>query len=430
MGHTNLPSPSTPFVGRSAELATIRQWLADPTCRLLSLIGLGGVGKTRLAIEAARLNADQFPDGIFFVRLQPLELPDLILPAIAEAAHVAAAPGVDLKQQIEGFLGGKRRLVVLDSLEHLLAGVDVIIDLLQSAPEVKFLVTSREKLNIQDEAVLPVGPLPYPEQVCNGNAEQYDSVALFLSLLQRLEPGQPVTSDMMADACLICQQIQGHPLAIELAAGWADALSLPEIAQEIARSPDILVTNKRDSAIRHRSIRAVFDSSLQTLPDAERSVLEQLCVFRSSFTREAAQTVAGATVHSLALLVSKSLVRRLPAGRYEIHELVRQYGEESLNREPGRREQTQAHYCAYYADFLEGQWREIRSAMRNTAFERMDAELVNMTNAFYTMIENRNVGQITQSMDALWAYCAIALAVQRRRADVRTQRRNPARRPG
>jgi predicted ATPase len=409
MSNLSLPSPSTPFIGRETELAQIRQWLADPEHRLISLVGLGGIGKTRLAIEAAKQNQDLFPDGVFWVRLQPLQLPDLILPAIAESAYIASSPGIDLKHQLVGFLDGKHRLVVLDSFEHLLPGVEVIIDLLQSSPDVRFLITSREKLNTQDETVLHVGPLPYPERECEAGAEQYDAVALLLGLLHRLEPELLITRDVLADASLICRQVQGLPLAIELAIGWADTLSLQEIGQEIARSFDFLETRRRDSSERHHNIRAVLDPSLQTLSDADRAVLERLCLFRSSFTREAAEAVAGATLHSLARLVSKSLVRHRPSGRYEIHELVRQYGETRLNSVPGQREAAQERYCAYYASFLQAQWLEMKSAMRNATFERIDAEFVNSMIAFQSMIENRRVAQIWQSMDALWNYCALRL---------------------
>ncbi len=407
MSNGSLPSLPTPFIGRDAELDEIRQWLADPTCRLLSLVGIGGIGKTRLAIEAARQNVNHFPDGAFFVRLQPLELPALILPAIAEAARMTASPGVDLKQQMVGFLDGKRSLLVLDSFEHLLSGVDAVIDLLQSTPEVKFLITSREKLNIQDEIALQIGPLTYPEQERVSNAEQYPAVEMFLGLLHRLEPSLPITPDILADAGLICRQVQGLPLAIELAAGWADTLSLPEIAQEIARSFDFLETRLRDLPDRHRNIRAVLDPSLQTLSDADQAVLEKLCLFRASFTREAAEAVAGATLQSLPRLVNKSLIRHQPSGRYDIHELVRQYGEARLSSVPGQREQAQEHYCAYYADFLETQWREMKATMSSVSFERIDAELANSVVAFQSMIENRNVTQIGQSMNALWNYFAI-----------------------
>jgi predicted ATPase/DNA-binding NarL/FixJ family response regulator len=402
-----LPSPPTPFIGRDTELLQIRELLADPTRRLISLVGLGGIGKTRLAIEATRQNLDCFPDGVLYVQLQSLELPELILPAIAEGARIAASPGVDLEQQVIGFLDGKRRLVVLDSFEHLLPGVDAVITLLQLTSEVKFLITSREKLNIQDETVFHVGPLPYPEQEYEDNEEQYDALELFLGLLQRLESELLTAPNVLVDAARICRQVQGLPLAIELAVGWADTLSLEEIAQEIARSIDFLETRTRDRSIQHRNIRAVLDSSLETLSESDRVVLETLCLFRSGFSREAAEAVAGATLASLAQLVNKSLVRHRPSGRYKIHEVVRQYGEARLDSTPGRRAIAQERYRAYYADFLETQWQNMNVAMHNTSFERIDAEFANVMASFQSMIEARAVAQIEQSMNALWGYLAI-----------------------
>jgi DNA-binding NarL/FixJ family response regulator/predicted ATPase len=301
----------------------------------------------------------------------------------------------------------KNALVVLDSFEHLLPGVDVVIDLLRSAPEVKFLITSRERLNIQDETALPIGPLTYPVQEREDNVEQYPAVEMFLGLLHRLEPGLLITPEVLADAGLICRQVQGLPLAIELAVGWADTLSLPEITQEIARNIDFLETRMRDSPDRHRNIRAVLEPSLQALSEADRAVLEKLCLFRGGFTRQAAEVIAGATMQSLARLVNKSLVRHLPSGRYEIHELVRQYGEARLNSVPGQREQAQEHYCAYYADFLDRQWQEMKSGLHNVLFGRINADRANIIVAFQSMIENQAVAQIVRSMNALWGYFAI-----------------------
>lgn len=400
-----LPVILTPFIGRDAELAEIRKQLANPTCRLLSLVGIGGIGKTRLAIEAAKQNKVYFPDGVFFVSLQSLELPELLLPAIAEAAHLVSSPGVDLKQQLIGFLSEKRRLVVLDSFERLLPGVDAIIDLLQFAPEVKFLITSREKLNVRDETVLHVGPLSYPEQPGEDDSGQYDAVALFLGLLDRLQPDLLGTPEVLVGASLICRQVQGLPLAIELAVGWADTLSLQEITQEIARSIDFLETRMRDSPDRHRNIRAVLEPSMQTLSDDDRAVLEKLCLFRGSFTRQAAEAIAGATLHSLARLVNKSMVRHRSSGHYEIHELVRQYGEAYLDS--AQRDEAQERYCTYYADFLETQWQEMKSALHDVSFERINADLTNIMAAFQLMIENRAVAHIEQSMNALLGYFAL-----------------------
>jgi predicted ATPase/DNA-binding NarL/FixJ family response regulator len=407
MSGPSLPSLSTPFFGRDAELAKIRHWLGDPACRLLSLVGLGGIGKTRLVIEAARQNADRFPEGVFFVPLQSLELPDLLLPAIVEAARLPSSPGMDLRQQLVGFLVEKRRLLVLDSFEHLLSGIDVIVDLLQSAPAVKFVITSREKLNIQEEIVLRVGALTYPEDGDTDNPVHYSAVALFINLLRRLEPDLVITPHTLNSASVICRQVRGMPLAIELAVGWADTLSLDEIAQEIARSIDFLETRRRDCPDRHRNVRAVLDPTLQALPDADCAVLKKLCVFRSSFTREAAEAVAGATLPSLALLVNKSLVRRNLSSRYEIHELVRQYGESLLNNVPGQRRQAQARHAAYYADFLEARWQEMKAALRNESFERIDFEITNITIALQFMIENGAIAQIEQSMNALCIYFAM-----------------------
>lgn len=408
MSHPSLPTSLTPLIGRETELAQIGQRLADPTCRLLSLTGLGGIGKTRLAIEAARQYMSGFPDGVFFVPLQAVELPELILPAIARALRLASSPGVDLQQQVAEFLSEKCRLVVLDGFEHLLTGASVLRSLLYSAPEWKCLVTSRERLNLQDEIALTISPLTYPELDCTGDPELYTAVALFASLLRRLDHELVLTPDSLCWVSTICRQVQGLPLAIELAVGWADTLTLQEIAQEIARSLDFLETRRRDFPDRHRNIRAVLDSSFGTLSDIDRAVLENLCLFRGAFTREAAEDVAGATLHSLARLVGQSLLRHRRSGQYEIHELVRQYGAASLNKVPEQRDAAQRRFCAYYADFLDARWQEMNAALCNAPFERIDAEFANILAAFQSMIDAQNMDhQIRQSINALWGYFAI-----------------------
>lgn len=407
MSSAALPSLSTPFIGRDAELAEIRTFFTNPGGRLLTLTGLGGVGKTRLAVEAARSNSCLFSDGIYFIPLISLSSPELILTTIAEAMAIASPPGADLLHQFASLLHDKQRLIILDNYEHLLPNVRPVTDLLQTAPHLKLVITSREKLNIQDEQVLHIGPLCYPEHENTHNVEQFDAVALLLSLLHRIEPGMSPTPEVLAGATLICRQVQGLPLAIEIAVGWADTLSLAEIAQEITRNLDFLETRLRDVPDRQRNIRKVLEPSLETLPDRDRQALERLCFFRGSFTREAAEVIAEASLHTLALLVSKSLIRRLPSGRYEIHELVRQCVGDWAAAQRDVWASMKARYCAYYARLLERQWQAMVAAMRNTAFTPIDAEIANISAAFQWMVENHQHSQVWQSIDALWDYLTI-----------------------
>jgi predicted ATPase len=246
-------------------------------------------------------------------------------PAIADALALAGYEAAGLKMQLFDHLHAKRLLLVLDGLEHLLAGSGLLAELLLCAPEVKLLTTSRERLNLYGEWVFDVQGLPLPPADQREGLEAYSAVALFLQSARRLAPDFALETCNQADVVRICQLVDGVPLGIELAAAWVRTLSCSEIAQEIERNLDFLTTSARDVAERHRSLRAAFDHSWNLLSAEEQEVMRQLSVFRGGFQREAAEQVAGAPLPLLSALVDKSLLRRDPAGGYTQHELIRQF---------------------------------------------------------------------------------------------------------
>jgi predicted ATPase/DNA-binding XRE family transcriptional regulator len=294
----NLPTPTTALVGRAAELDELDRLLHNPDCRLLTLTGPGGIGKTRLAIEATARQAAGFADGAAFVALASVAAPDLIAPAIADALGFSFYGQANPTGQLIDFLQEKALLLLLDNFEHLVDAADLLVELLQRAPQIKLIVTSRERLNLQGEWVIELQGLPLP-RAADGwkNGDQlagFDdsaAVALFLQTARRTYAGFTLAPADRAAVARICRLVDGMPLGIELAAAWVRVLPLNEIADEIARTLDFLAASARDLPARHRSLRAVFEHSWNLLTDAERIVMRRLSVFRGGFSRAAAAAV-------------------------------------------------------------------------------------------------------------------------------------------
>jgi predicted ATPase/DNA-binding CsgD family transcriptional regulator len=339
-----------PFVGRAHELADITARLMNPECRLLTLTGLGGSGKTRLALEAAATVAAQFAQGTVFVGLQPLTRSDLLVPTIAQAVGLKSYSEGDLEQQLLDFLQDKTLLLILDNFEHLLDGATLITTLLAAAPGLTVLVTSREVLHLQEEWLYPLKGLATPPSIYAPSVEEYDAVQLFLYHARRVQPHVDLASDHQA-VIRICEMTAGLPLAIELAATWLKGLSITHIAHAMQCNLDFLSSTTRNIEERHRSMRAVFDQSWGFLSENERLIFARLSVFHGGFTGDAANQVAEASFAHLSALVEKALVQLDSADRFGIHELLRQYAMEKLE-EYGETDAAYARHSQYFAQLM------------------------------------------------------------------------------
>lgn len=404
-GSHNFPSPLIPLIGRRDELAEIARLLDDPDCRLLTLVGPGGIGKTRLALEAARLQQDNFAQGVTLVSLQPLGSPEFIVSAIAEALRFQFYSVDDPKHQLLDYLRERSLLLVMDNFEHLLDSAVLVSEILASAPDVTVLATSRERLNLLEEWVLDVQGLSAPASEAETEIDDYDAVRLFLQSAQRIQVGFTLTDAQKPAVARICRLVGGMPLGIELAAVWVRTLSCEEIAAEIERSLDILATSARNVEPRHRTMRAVLDHSWNLLADTERDVFQKLSVFRGGFRKETAQNVAGTSLQTLSTLVDKSLLRVEANGRYDLHELLRQYAFEKL-AEANEANTILNRHRDYFLTLAESAEPELFSVNQIDWLNRLDTELGNIRAAIVWSLEGGEIEaslRLMSSLHYLWA---------------------------
>ncbi|MFN2195581.1 MAG: BTAD domain-containing putative transcriptional regulator, partial [Anaerolineales bacterium] len=365
-----VPGMPTPFIGRSSEVKRLRSLITNPAHRLVTLIGPGGMGKTRLAIQVASEVGDTFADGIFFVPLAAAKTYDDVLQTVAQSLDFSFYREEETPhRQLINFLREKQLLLILDNFEHLLGVTDLVTEILSNAPEVKLILTSRVQLSLQGEQLFIVTGMRIPgleEAAMWENPEEqarsFSAIQLFLDRAQRVQPGFVLAKDNLHSVIEICHLVNGMPLGIELAAAWLELLPPDEITAEIARSLDFLETDQSDVPDRQRSLRAVFESSWKMLSESERKTFLQLCVFVGSFSREAAQKVSGATLKTLLGLVKKSWLQQIDGGRFQLHELMRQYGEERLKANEPIWHMMNTQHAEYYAEFVAEQSALMKSA--------------------------------------------------------------------
>jgi WD40 repeat protein/predicted ATPase/transcriptional regulator with XRE-family HTH domain len=439
-----LPYQSTPFVGRTSELAELANILRDPACHLLSLIGPGGIGKTRLALEVAASHTGAFGDGAAFVALAPVSTPAQIASAIGDALGLTFAGHADPSAQLLGYLGARHMLLVLDNFEHLLDGADLIADILQHAPRVTILVTSRERLNLRSEWLFDVDGLAYPAPSLHRHPQLadlagYSAVQLFIQRATQVQPGLPLSDATLLAIVQICQQVAGMPLAIELAAAGVRMLPVAAIERQIRANLDVLSTTLRDVPARHRSMRAVFDHSWNLLSESERMLFSRLAVFRGGWTVDAATAVLSSkfNVQSsdptndelltpspelltvLAALVDKSLVRHghdepwLIAGRaapraagesrFMLLEPIREYAREQLVAR-GEAQELQRAHASYYLALAEAVVAAWDTATVDESIGQLDREHDNMRAALQWARDTGERAIGLRLAEALWKF--------------------------
>ena len=392
----DLPAQTTPFVGREGELSELDRLLNDPAMRLVTILAPGGMGKTRLAIEAAARQVKRYRDGVFFVALAPISDPETMVSAIAASVGYAfQSDGRTPRLQVLDYLRGKAMLLVLDNAEHLLSGVDLFTEILECAAGIRLLVTSRERLHLSSESVLTLNGL----RLSGRNGEGLSAAStLFIQIAKRVRPSFEPTSENWSALLRICELVMGMPLGLVLAASWIEMLSVEEVVDEIERSFDFLAADLRDLPERQRSVRAVFESTWQRLPNAEKRAFRRLSVFRGGFTREAAKEVTGASLATMTTLNHKSLIRRNEDGRYEIHELLRQFAFDALAGEDGAiRNKHSAYFCAR----LQDRYSDLTGKRQQIAMAEIESDAENVRAAWRRAAAQGQLDQLAQALDGL-----------------------------
>jgi predicted ATPase len=409
----NLPVEVTSFVGRQSELAQISDHIQNPDKRLLTIVGPGGVGKTRLALQAARDERFAFADGVFWAQLENVPTADLLALAIADAVGFSFPSSGNDREQLFNYLRRREILLVLDNCEHLLDGADFVADLLRNAPNLAILATSRQPLQIQAEWLLELGGLsieardnktPLQADLQPAPAPS-DAVRLFEDRAQRVAPAFSLTPEDHQQIVRLCQILDGLPLGIELAAAWMRQLSPAQIAEWVSRDLDFLASGLRDAPERHRSLRVVFDQSWDMLTESERGSFASLSVFPSDFDRTAAQEICGAAGAMLNQLWQRSLVRQQASERFSLHPLLKQYAGEKLNaaqaRELGKR------FQAYHASIAVKLESQLQGADLKNALAHFSGELENLVEAWRLALAEMRLESLNTLLTPLFWYFEI-----------------------
>lgn len=399
----NLPTLPTLFVGRKQEVSTISAFLAAPDCRLVTVIGPGGMGKTRLALQVAQTKLPAFLHGVYFVSLTGIDTTDALVGAVAHAVG-ATFPGTgDNWVHLGNFLRQRELLLLLDNFEQLVDKVSLLDELLQMAPQIKLLITSRMRLQSTWEWVYELKGLPTLAQIKPDSVDASTAAYLFVERARRLLPNFVLDATNQVEINRICNLVEGLPLAIELAATWTRALSCAEIEREIDQGLSLLnqPTDATDGAD-GSDLYSVFERSWRLLAPAAQSIYAQLSVFRVGFSRAAAEAVTDISLSQLTTLVDASLLRLEESGRYSMHELLRKFAAQKLAALPTERTLTVGRFTAYFVKRIE--FYSAPFARHRQQFEEMQLDMENIRSVWQLLLAAGDSSGIDRCLDGLYRF--------------------------
>jgi len=414
----NLPLQPTPLIGREKELATLKGMLRGDTARVLTLVGPGGMGKTRLALQTAADAIDGFEDGVFFVDLSAIESATLVIPAVARTLGVKEIGGKPVIENLRDFMSHKRMLLILDNCEQIPGMDPYVVSLLAACPSLKLIVTSREALHLRGEQVFPVPALSIPtirlaRALDMDQLHQFEAVTLFIQRACAVVPDFTVTNENAPYIAEICSRLDGLPLAIELAAARIVLLTPQAILDRLGQRLKLLSSGLSDLPHRQRTLRATIDWSYRLLSPEEQTLFRELSVFEGGASLEAIETVCTRAeetseliLETLAGLVGKSLIMRedrLGAPHFVMLESIRDFAREQLERAEGTQSAFDAH-AGYFLSYAEHLKPLLRGATRKQTLDQFEACHENFQAAINRFNEKGKTEEEVRLCVALGAY--------------------------
>ncbi|MBW6472269.1 MAG: tetratricopeptide repeat protein [Anaerolineaceae bacterium] len=406
---TNIPHGEAIIIGRELELDEITNLLVDPVCRLITLHGPGGIGKTSLAMEIARQQVGIFQDGVFFISLIGAHSNEEFIAGLIEAITVPMMDSGNLISRLKDFLHNKCLLLVLDNFEHLLIEQEVtqsLSDIMQHASRVKLLVTSRERLNLKDEWVYPLKGMAYPgihNHFDPTSIDKFGALMLFQQRARQVKPDFQWDAQSIAAVVEICQLFEGLPLGIELAAADVWSQSCQVIAKKINNHWNSLNANASDVSPRYRSLWANLEDSWTLLDDNLQRIFWRIGIFEDSFSIQAAETISHAKLQDLDRLVNQSILQHDLQGRYKMHSVIRQFAREKMY-ESGDYTEIQTAFVNYFADFLCERQLDLETNQQKQALKTIQVELINLKNAWDWILKTRQIEKVETFLDPMYQF--------------------------
>ncbi|MEK6256717.1 MAG: hypothetical protein N2C13_05300, partial [Chloroflexota bacterium] len=354
-------------------------------------------------LEIAADQAEYFKHGVFFVPLAPIHSSDFMVQAVAESIGLSLSTEEQPLVQLNNYLRNKQMLILLDNFEHVMDCNSIVREILENAPKVTVLATSRQKLNILGETVYNTHGLNFSDFESLEHAENFEAVQLFIQSARQVASDYALKEEDLPHLSRILNMVQGVPLGILLSAAWLDMLPLSEIADEIGNSFDFLETEMEGLPERQRSMRAVFEYSWNLLSDDDKDFFKKLSIFRGGFNREAAKAVAGASIRSLMSLTNKSLLISNPeTGRFFAQGLLRQFAAEQIEQDAEAYAAVRAAHAAYYVEFMQAAWGQIVSNKQPEALEAMERDIENVRFAWRYVLEHKEYENINHFINPWW----------------------------